>query len=227
MSPQAKSFWAGVRAEFPLLIGVFPFGLIYGALALRAGLAPSAGQAMSLVVFAGAAQFIAVQLVHENAAGVVIVLTIAIVNLRHILYSAAIAPYLKQLSLRWKSLLSYLLTDEAFAATIVQYEVAGLTPSGHWFFLGAGCSLWLVWQLSSALGIFLGTTIPPDWPLELALPLTFVAMLMPMLKDRAVVATAVVAGGIAVIAYGLPYKLGLMLAALIGIGVGVVMEASE
>src|SRR3990172_2371905 len=111
MSEQTRNFWAGVRAEFPLLVGVFPFGMIYGALALNAGLSTSAAQMMSSIVFAGSAQFITTQLVHEAAPGLVIVLTIAVVNLRHMLYSASLAPYVASLSTRWKTLVSYLLTD--------------------------------------------------------------------------------------------------------------------
>ena len=95
MDQKMRSFWAGVRAEFPLLIGVFPFGLIYGTLALKAGLSPVAAQMMSSIVFAGSSQFITAQLIHDAAPGIVIVLTIAIVNLRHMLYSASIAPYFK------------------------------------------------------------------------------------------------------------------------------------
>ncbi len=170
MNRQAISFWAGVRAEFPLLVGVFPFGLIYGALAVSTGLAPALAQAMSSVVFAGSAQFIAAQLIHEAAPGPVVALTIAIVNLRHVLYSASLAPYLKRLSMRWKGLLAYLLTDEAYAATAIYFEKTGITPTGHWFFLGAGLALWLVWQLSSAAGILLGATIPSTWPLEFLQP---------------------------------------------------------
>jgi 4-azaleucine resistance transporter AzlC len=224
MDQTLRSFWAGVRAEFPLLIGVFPFGLIYGALALSAGLSPIAALMMSSIVFAGSSQFVAAQLVHDAAPGVVIILTITVVNLRHILYSASIAPYLKDLSTRWKSLLAYLLTDEAYAATIIHYEKEGLTATSHWFFLGAGFSLWFTWQTSSAIGIFLGTAIPAAWPLDFALPLTFIAMVVPVLKDRAVIAAAFSAGVVALLAYGLPYKLGLILAALVGITVGTLLE---
>jgi 4-azaleucine resistance transporter AzlC len=227
MNQAAKSFWAGVRAEFPLLVGVFPFGLIYGALALGAGLSPAAAQMMSSIVFAGSSQFVAAQLVHEAAPGLVIVLTIAVVNLRHMLYSASMAPYLKDLSMRWKALLAYLLTDEAYAATIIHYEEQGLTVGSHWFFLGAGFSLWSTWQVSTAAGIFLGAAIPAAWPLDFALPLTFIAMVTPVLKDRPDIAAAISAGVVALLAYGLPYKLGLILAALIGILVGMLLEGRK
>jgi 4-azaleucine resistance transporter AzlC len=224
MDQTVKSFWAGVRAEFPLLVGVFPFGLIYGVLALDAGLSPEAALAMSSILFAGSAQFIAAQLVRESAPGLVIVLTIAIVNLRHMLYSASIAPFVAHLPARWKTLLAYLLTDEAYAATILHYEETGFTPTGHWFFFGAGLGLWTTWQLSSALGIFFGTLLPASWPIDFAVPLTFLAMVVPVLKDKPAVAAALSAAAVAVMAYALPFKLGLILAALVGILVGTLLE---
>jgi 4-azaleucine resistance transporter AzlC len=224
MNEARKTFWDGVRAEFPLLVGVFPFGMIYGALALNAGLSKAASQMMSSIVFAGSAQFVTAQLVHDSAPALVIILTIAVVNLRHMLYSASLAPYLKNLSLKWKALLSYLLTDEAYAPSILQYEETGITPVSHWFLLGAGFSLWFTWQVSTAFGIFLGTAIPENWPLDFALPLTFIAMVVPALKNRPMVAAAVSAGLVALLAYSLPFKLGLILAALTGIVVGTILE---
>ena len=222
-----QSFWAGVRAELPLLIGVVPFGMIYGVLALNAGLKPAAAQMMSSIVFAGSAQFITTQLVRDAVPGLVIVLTIAVVNLRHMLYSASVAPYLRALPMRWKALLSYLLTDEAYAVTILNYEKDESNPSGHWFFLGAGLTLWTSWQLSTAVGIVLGTTLPESWPLDFALPITFIALIMPALKDRPAIAASLSAGVVALLAYGLPYKLGLMIAGLLGILVGTVLEGRK
>jgi 4-azaleucine resistance transporter AzlC len=227
MSEARSNFWEGVRAEAPLLVGVFPFGLIYGALALNAGLSPSVAQLMSSIVFAGSSQFVATQLVHDGAPGAIIVLTIAVVNLRHMLYSASLAPYLKDLSVRWKVLLSYLLTDEAYAPSIIRYERDGVQPFSHWFLLGAGFSLWFNWQVSTALGIFLGAAIPKEWPLDFALPLTFIAMVVPVLKNRSMVAAALSAGVVALLAFHLPFKLGLILAAFTGIIVGTILEGRK
>jgi 4-azaleucine resistance transporter AzlC len=224
MNESQKAFFDGVRAEIPLLIGVFPFGMIYGALALNAGLSALASQMMSSIVFAGSAQFVTAQLVQDAAPGFVIILTIAVVNLRHMLYSASLAPYLKPLSTKWKILLSYLLTDEAYAPTALHYEEKGITPVSHWFLFGAGISLWTIWQVSTALGIFLGARIPEELPLDFALPLTFIAMVVPILKKRPMIAAALSAGMTALLAYSLPFKLGLILAALVGIVVGTVLE---
>jgi 4-azaleucine resistance transporter AzlC len=227
MSQNRASFWAGVRAELPLLLAVFPFGMIYGVLALDAGLSPLAAQAMSSIVFAGSSQFITAKLVHDLVPGIVIVLTIAVVNLRHMLYSASLAPHLDSVSTRWKALLAYLLTDEAYAVTITHYDKNGKTSTSHWYFLGAGLALWTTWQISTAVGIVLGTTLPTYWPLDFALPLTFIALVIPALKDRPAVAAALSAGVTALLAFGLPFKLGLIVAALVGITIGTILEGRK
>src|SRR5258706_1365582 len=224
---QREFFWAGVRAEIPILIGVFPFGMIYGALALNADLSKLTAQMMSSIVFAGSSQFVTAQLVHDAAPGFVIVLTIAVVNLRHMLYSASLAPYLASLSTPWKTLLSYLLTDEAYAPTIIQYERKGVQPFSHWFLFGAGLALWSTWQVSTAVGIFLGTAIPASWSLDFALPLTFIAMVVPALKNRPAIASALSAGIVALVADSLPYRLGLIVAAIVGIVVGTFLEGRK
>ncbi len=217
-------FLAGVRDELPLLLGVFPFGMIYGVLALGAGLAPSAAQAMSSILFAGSAQFITVQLAGAATPWVVMVLTAFIVNLRHALYSVSVAPYVQKLSPLWKALLAYLLTDEAYAVTITHYQRDGASPNAHWYFLGAGLTLWSGWQLSTAIGIFLGTQVPASWMLDFTLALTFIALVVPALKDRPAAIAAGAAGLMALAAYSLPYKSGLILAALVGIGAGLWSE---
>jgi 4-azaleucine resistance transporter AzlC len=201
--------------------------MIYGVLALSAGLTPVSAQLMSSIVFAGSAQFITAQLVRDAVPGLVIVLTIAVVNMRHMLYSASVAPYVRSLPMRWKVMLSYLLTDEAYAVTILNYEKDEANPFGHWFFLGAGLTLWTSWQISTAVGIVLGTTLPESWPLDFALPVTFIALIMPALKDRPAIAASLSAGVVALLAYDLPYKLGLMLAGLIGIAVGTWLEGRK
>ncbi len=227
MNEAKIEFIKGVRAEIPILIGVFPFGLIYGALAVNAGLTTIEAQAMSLTVFAGSAQFITAQLVGAGTPTLVMILTIAVVNLRHMLYSASLAPYLKDVSLKWKILLSYLLTDEAYAPSILHYEKGGALNFKHWFLLGAGIGLWVDWQISTAIGVFLGAALPANWSLEFALPLTFIAMIVPTMKKFPIIAAALSAGIAALLAYALPYKLGLIVAALIGIAVGMALEGRK
>lgn len=223
----AREFWAGVRAELPLIVGVFPFGMIYGVVAISSGMPASAAQAMSSIVFAGSAQFATAQLVAGGVPTLVLVMTIFILNLRHALYSASIAPYTRHLSAAWKAGLSYLLTDEAYAVTILNYEREGDNLYRHWFFLGAGLALWTFWQISTAAGIFLGTVIPAAWSLDFAAALTFIAMTLPLLRDRATVAAALAAGVMALLAYPLPYRLGLVAAAIAGIVTGMLVEGKR
>ena len=231
-SPLVRSshseFIAGVKAELPILLGVIPFGMIYGVLAMSAGLPVGAAMAMSSIVFAGSAQFVGAQLIRLGTPGIVIVLTTFIVNLRHMLYSASIAPHLAHLSRKWKWLLAYLLTDEAYAVTITRYnQVAADSANKHWYLLGAGLALWSTWQVSTAVGIFLGAQVPSSWSLDFTLALTFIALVVPVLRDRPSMAAALSAGVIAVLAADLPYKLGLMIAAIGGIAIGLWVEARQ
>lgn len=217
---------AGFRGVAPILVGVMPFGLIYGVLAVGAGLPTTMAQGMSIIVFAGSAQFITTQLLHDQAPLLVILFTAAVVNLRHLLYSASVAPYLQKLNLGWKGLLAYLLTDEAYVVTISRYVTPGNTTQyyAHWYFLGAGSGLWLTWQLSTAVGVFLGAQVPEAWSLDFTLPLTFIALIVPALKDRSTGATALVAGTVAILALTMPLKLGLMTAIVAAIAVGYGVE---
>lgn len=217
-------FWAGVRAELPIALGVVPFGMIYGVLALAAGLPPALAQAMSAIVFAGSAQFIGTQLIATATPAAVLLLTTLIVNLRHLLYSASVAPYFRSLSPAWKALLAYLLTDEAFAVSILYFNSGKGRPQlHHWYLLGAGLTLWLPWQVSTALGIFLGAQVPASWALDFTLALTFIGLLVPALSAAPEVAAALTAGVVAILGAALPYRLGILLGALSGIVAGVLL----
>lgn len=223
-------FFSGVRAELPILLGVIPFGMIYGLLAVDAGMSAFAAQAMSSVVFAGSAQFVTTQLYAAAAPALVIFLTNVVVNLRHALYSASVASYLQHLGRGWKWLLAYLLTDEAYAVTITYYRGLGRdhphpeVSRRHWFFLGSGLALWTSWQISTAVGIFVGAQVPDSWSLDFTLPLTFIALVVPALDDRPSVVAAIVGGIGALIAFEMPLKLGLMVASIAGIFAGLFWE---
>jgi len=215
-----KEFWMGVRGELPILLGVTPFGMIYGVLALSAGLTPLESQAMSSVVFAGSSQFMLVQLVNLGTPALIMIATGFVINLRHALYSLSVAPYLKGLSPLWKVLLSYLLTDEAYAVTIMRLQHQEQSEYKHWFLLGSGIALWSCWQLSTAAGIFLGAQVPPGWGLDFTLALTFIALAVPAISDTPALLAAIVAGITSILTRGLPYKLNLIAAAIAGITVG-------
>ncbi len=225
MFTRRSQFVSGLRAELPILVGVAPFGMIYGVLALSAGLPPLQAQAMSAVVFAGSSQIVLVQLINVNAPFGVMIVTALAINLRHALYSASLAPYLQHLSRAWGMLLSYLLTDEAYAVGITYYE-SRVVPEAysHYYYLGAGLALWSTWQLSTAAGVFLGAAAPAAWALDFTLALTFIALVIPNLRDRPMLAAALGAGLTAVPAYQLPYKLGLIVAAVVGVLSGLLVE---
>lgn len=227
MSTPRSEFVAGVRGVLPLLAGVAPFGLIFGVLGISAGLSPAITCALSLIAFGGSAQFIAVQQISAvpPVPYPIVVLTTFVVNLRHMLYSATLGPQLHGLGRRWKLLLAYLLTDEAFAVTIVRYQRPGGEATRHWYFLGAGLGLWSCWQISTVVGVVAGTQVPPSWGLDFTLALTFIGILIPALKDRAVWAAAAAAGLAAVAASGLPLRLGLIVAAVVGIATGMLVES--
>ncbi len=216
-------FLRGARDQLPILLGVVPFGVIFGALAVSAGIPALEAQSFSLFIFAGSAQFIAVSLIAGAASPFLIILTILVVNLRHLLYSASLAPYVYHLSKLWKIPLSWLLTDEAFIVASARYRKGG-PEFAHWYFLGTGLTLWAAWQLSTFLGIALGALIPPGIGLDFALPLTFMALILPTLTDRPAWAAAFAAGAFSILLANLPFKLGLLIPAVLGIGVGLVVE---
>ncbi|WP_247392124.1 AzlC family ABC transporter permease [Ralstonia pseudosolanacearum] len=225
---RAAEFRAGVLTLAPMLVGVVPFGLIYGVLATAAGMPAWLAVAMSTIVFGGASQMILVQLWAGGAPALVMAATVSMVNLRHALYSASIAPALVHLPRRWKWLIAYLLTDETFAA--MNRRVVNAQPDAqeathrHWFFLGAGVALWTSWQASTIVGVALGAKVPATWPLDFFLPLTFIAIVVPSLRTRAQLAAALTGAALAVAWTGWPHKLGLMGAACAGIAVGAIVE---
>lgn len=228
MLSRRAEFLSGVKAELPILLGVSPFGLIYGVLALSAGLPAALAFAMSSVVFAGSAQFVAAPLIGSGAPAVVVLATTFVVNLRHVLYGASVAPYLKHLRLRWKCLLAYLLTDEVYVVAVTRFtrdaDARSRSAHDHFYFLGAGLAQWSAWQLSTALGIALGAQIPPGWGLDFTVALTFIALVVPALTDRPSVAAALAAGIISLLTAAWPYKLGLVVATVSGIVVGLIAE---
>lgn len=238
MVSKRSEFLNGIKGILPILLGVLPFGLIYGVSARGAGLPIIAAQAMSFIVFAGSAQFVTVQLISARVPAGIIIFTACLLNLRHALYSASLAPYVRHLPLRWKMLLAYVLTDEAYAVTITHYrqtdeaskqpgaqiDKGQTTAPRHWYFLGVGLTLWTVWQISTAIGVLLGANVPTSWSLDFALPLTFIALVVPALKTRAEWMAAGMAGVVAVLAAGLPLNLGLLVATLVGMASGLVLE---
>jgi len=218
-----EEFNAGIRATFPLVLGAIPFGIIFGAVAVSNGLSGWATAAMSAFVFAGSSQFVAAGMVAGGAGLAFIVLTTFVVNLRHSLYSTTLAPHMRHLPHRWLLPLGFWLTDESFAVVIERYNRPDRSPLKHWFFLGSAVIMYVNWSICTWIGIAAGQSIPnPEaWGLEFAMPVTFIGIVIPSLKSRSLVLSALAAGAGALVFAGLPNKLGLIVAALLGVLVGV------
>jgi len=217
----------GAKALLPLLLGVVPFGLASGVAVAQTGIAPGDGVIMSIIVFSGAALLVALQLINSGAPVLVSLISALIVNLRFMIYSASLAPYFRKLPLRWRAILSYLLSDQAYAVSILRFNDENRASTRHWFFLGAAITMWFAWQVSVGLGIVLGLKLPASWSLEFTIPLTFLALVIPAIKDKPTAMAALSAGVSVVLLNNLPYKLGQIVAALIGILIGVLVERSN
>ncbi len=220
-------FLMGVRDTLPLIAGAIPFGIIFGAVAATSGLTPAATLAMSAFVFAGSSQFIAAGLVAQHVTVGFIILTTFVVNLRHALYSASLAPHMRHLSQAWLLPLGFWLTDESFAVVIARYTQPDKSPHKHWYFFGSAVAMYSNWQLCTLIGVIAGQAIPDarGWGLEFAMVVTFIGLVVPMVKDHPMLIATLVAGGTALLANGLPSKLGLMIGALLGVAAGIVAEA--
>ena len=221
-----SEFWAGIRATFPLVVGATPFGIIFGALAVNSGLSPAAAMAFSIFVFAGSSEFIGANLVSQGVGLPLIVFTTFIVNVRHALYSATLAPHMKHLPQRWLLPLGFWLTDETFAVVVTRYNQPDTSLFKHWYHLGSSVVMYLNWNFWTFVGIVAGQSIPDlsQYGLAFAMDVTFIGMVMPQLKNRPMVLASLVAGFSAVVFNNLPNKLGLLVAVFIGIAVGVTAE---
>lgn len=216
-STRGQMFRDGLVRVSPLLIGIFPFAVIAGSTAVAAGLTTIESIGFSLIIFAGAAQLAALELIGANAPIFVILITAWIINLRMLIYSAAIAPHFRDLSQRWRGLLAYLLTDQAFVLSAMHYEDRPNSYHKHWYYLGVATALWSTWQLGSVLGIAVGAHVPASWSLDFAIPLTFIALLVPSIRDRGTAGAALGAGiGVALFSW-IPLNLGFVLAIFLGV----------
>lgn len=220
-----SSLAAGARDTLPMLVGAAPFGMIYGTLVTAGPLDPWQGQLMSLSVYAGSSQFIALGLVAGHAGLAVIWLTTFIVNLRHMLYAATLLPHVAHLPARWRWLLGFLLTDETFAVMAGYYARHPKAPLGHWYFLGSALAMYGNWQLWTLVGLLFGAAFPQlqSLGLDFAMVATFIAIVVPQLASLPHFAAALAAGAVALIGQDLPYKLGLMAAVFVGVTIGLAL----
>lgn len=220
-------FREGVAEMLPACVGLTPFGLVTGVGAAAAGADFAGAMGMSAIIFSGAAQILASQLLAQGAPVAVVILTCFVAGLRFLMYSAAMAPYLKPLPPRWQNTLAFLLTDQAFAASIRRFNAKDDPRGGALHYLGGGLALWVMWMVTNAIGYFAGNMIPPAWALDFAVPLCFIALVAPLLRDAPLVVAALV-GGVAVIALdGMPMKLNLFFAGMLGIVAGTVVDLAR
>lgn len=217
---ERREFLRGIADQLPLQLGVVPFGLVFGVLGVASGLSPMQTILMSSIVFGGASQVVFAQLWATGASPLIVGSSVAVINLRHMLYSAAVAKYLRRLSLRWRMILGYLLTDEAFAVSIKRFENTDRPDLAHYHLLGSGLTLWICWQISTIVGVVAGATIPDELNLGFAIPLTFMALVLPNLRRWSDIAAAIGASLVALFGQGLPWNAWIILAAVVGIAVG-------
>jgi predicted branched-subunit amino acid permease len=223
----SPDFREGFIEMLPACIGLLPFGLVCGVGAAAAGADWLASLGMSAIIFSGAAQILAAQMVAANAPFAVIVLTCSVLGLRFLMYSAAMAPYLRPLPTRWQKAIAFLLTDQAFAAAVRRFNAGGDRHAAGLHFLGCGAALWLVWQISCMVGFLAGNLIPSAWSLEFAVPLCFIALVAPLFRDSPSVAAALTSG-IAVLALAdLPMRLNLIAAGALGIVIGTLADLAR
>ena len=184
----------GARDTIAIAVGIIPFGLVAGAAAVEAGYGVSGAVGFSVVVFAGASQLAAIDLLSGGSAVVVAVLTAWLINLRMVMYSAALAPWLGHEPTRRRALAAYVLTDQAFALSITHYGKGAPIEDRLRYYLGVAVPLWVNWQITTLIGAFVGNRIPDDIPLDFAIPLCFLVLLVPAVKDKPTVVAAVVGG---------------------------------
>ncbi|MEF8778023.1 MAG: AzlC family ABC transporter permease [Natronomonas sp.] len=215
----------GVRDVAPLLLGIAPFGLVAGVAAMNAGLTIEQAIGMSIIVFAGAAQLAALELIGQDAPLSVIVVTAVVINLRMVMYSASIAPYFRSLPARIRAGAAYLLTDQAYALSVSRYRSGeGIDRLGY--YLGAAVAPWIVWQVTTVVGALIQTGVPDSLGLEFAVPLVFLALLVPAMEDGPTTVAGVFGGVLAVLGSSLPLNLGLLVGAAVGIAAGVAAETA-
>ncbi|HET7731911.1 MAG TPA: AzlC family ABC transporter permease [Usitatibacter sp.] len=222
-----EEFLAGSREVAPSLVGTIPFGLVAGVAAVAAGLTPLQGIALSFLAFSGIAQMIACQLMAVGSPLAITVAAAAVVSLRLLMYSAALAPHIAHLDRRWRLLIAYMMTDQSFAMTVRRYSEPGERRHRHWHFMGSATTLYVTWQVAVVAGVLAGAGVPASWSLDFVVVLTFIALLVPVVRTRADVAAALVAGVVALASAGLPYRLSLIAGSIAGIAAGLAIERAR
>ena len=223
MSEKLKLFSKGIIDILPLLIPVVPFGIILGAIGVELNFSPLEIFATSFIIFGGASQIVFLQLFSSGATSLITISSTFVVNSRHLLYGASFSEYLKNLSLGWKILLSYLLTDQAYAVSNIYFEKNKNDDLKHFYLLGAGFFLWFIWQISTLIGIFLGSIVPEQLGLSYTIPLTFIALLVGYFRKIDHLIIILLSGSLSIILYNVPLKSYIILSSFISLSVALIM----
>lgn len=222
---------AGARAVAPMLVGVVPFGLVAGATPVTTDLGGDVAIGLSTIVFAGASQLAAIDVLADGGAAFVAIVAACTINLRILLYSASLAPHLAGERLGRRLLMAYLLTDQAYAVSITRWTEEGDRgdPARRVpYYLGAAVLLWSSWQVATITGVLVGSAVPEEVPLGFAVPLVFLVLLVPAITSRPAWVAAAVGGlGAVVGAEAGTGNLSVLVGALAGIAAGAVAEAAE
>ncbi|WP_027189128.1 AzlC family ABC transporter permease [Paucidesulfovibrio longus] len=218
-----NEYMEGARALLPIVPGVLPFAAICGMAAVEAGMSVREAFGFAFLVNAGASQLAALHLMGRGAGFALVVLAVLVVNLRFTMYSASVAPYLQNAPTWARWIGGFILSDQAFGVSVIRMEQG----ASHRFYIGAALTMFASWHFGNAMGVLLGSFVPASWELEFAVPLCFLALIFPALRDRPCAVAAVVGGVVAVFAASLPYNLGLMAGAFAGIGAGLLAEVRK
>jgi len=207
-----------------VLLGIVPFGVITGVAMVASGIPPLVAMLMSLIVFAGASMVASAQLLASAAPAALIVLTTLIINLRFMMYSASLRVHFADAPLRWRIAIAYLTADNVYGLLLGRFSEHPQDAGKLEYFIGAGIVVWAAWQVAVLGGILIGAGVPASWRLEFAAPLAFIAMTIPHLRDRAMIAASLAAGAAVIAAHELPLRLNIVAAAAVGITVGLFFE---
>jgi 4-azaleucine resistance transporter AzlC len=214
----------GARDVLPLTTGIVPFGLITGVTAVGMGMSPSQAMGMTVLFYSGSAQLVVMQLMQSGALPVTMVVTALVINLRFLMYSASLSPQFSRLARRHRWPLAYVLSDQSFALWALKNGADGAGNFPFHYYTGTAVVMWFGWTLAVLAGVLLGTGIPESWSLGFAIPLSFLALLVPSIRSSATLGAALAGGLIAVLAAALPFNLGLLLGAVGGVTTGVLIE---
>jgi predicted branched-subunit amino acid permease len=226
ISLERQAFSEAFKISAPTMPGIFAWGLVSGMAMVKSGLTLGQALGMTFLVFAGSAQLAALPLMAANASIWVVFITAMLVNLRFVIFSAAIGPHFSHLPWYQRIWYGYFNADITMAFYPRRFPQETLyQPAGKvGFFAGIGYPNWCAWQSGAVAGILLGSQIPASWGIDFAGTLALLAILIPLTMNAAALAGVAVSATVALLAAGLPYRLGLLLAVVLGMTVALIVD---